>query len=211
MPAATMRTLTSSGRGSDNSRGSITNGADRSRTTAAVICISMTRDDYLVIFQRNMLTCILSHAARAHHARAIECWTYPSADAYRPPKPAFIQVGPPFAEHLHILQGVLDAGTGPVQICSAGSISSSRAISLFASSSRPASAQLAAAIRSTPWLSGSSRNATFPHLSPANDAKRACTAKELPFTLVRALDWGLIGRMRLCVQVFAQCCGLAAL
>src|SRR5215475_13940184 len=39
MPLATMRTSTSSPRGSDSSRVSMTNGPDCSRTTAAVICI----------------------------------------------------------------------------------------------------------------------------------------------------------------------------
>src|SRR5262249_30959246 len=51
-----------------------------------------------------------------------------------------------------------------LEIRSAGSISSNRAISLFASPSRPASAQLAAAIRSAAWLSGRSRSAIFAHL-----------------------------------------------
>src|SRR5580693_7162104 len=39
MPVATTRTINSSGRGSQSSKVSITNGPERSRTTAAVICI----------------------------------------------------------------------------------------------------------------------------------------------------------------------------
>ena len=58
-----------------------------------------------------------------------------------------IQGNPPFAGPPPTLPGVLDAGKGPdflrPEIVSPGPISSSRATSLFASSSRPASAQLA--------------------------------------------------------------------
>jgi hypothetical protein len=46
--------------------------------------------------------------------RAFECWASPSADAYRPLKPAFIQVGPPFVERLRTLLGALGASTAPV-------------------------------------------------------------------------------------------------
>ena len=101
--------------------------------------------------------------------RAVKGWV-PSTlgmrtGALRPP---FIQVGQPFAEHLHTLPGIPVACTGRkfwrLEIRSAGSISSNRAISRFASSSRPASAQLAAPIRSAPWLSGCSRNAIFAHV-----------------------------------------------
>jgi hypothetical protein len=55
-----------------------------------------------------------------------------------------------------------------LEIRSAGSISSNRAINPFASSSRPASAQLAAPVRSAAWQSGCSRNAIFAHDSASS-------------------------------------------
>jgi hypothetical protein len=55
-----------------------------------------------------------------------------------------------------------------VEIRSAGSISSNRAISFLASSSRPATAQLAAAARNAAWLSGTSRNAILAHDSASS-------------------------------------------
>ena len=55
-----------------------------------------------------------------------------------------------------------------VEIRSAGSISSNRAISFLASSSRPATAQIAAAARNAAWLSGTSRNAILAHDSASS-------------------------------------------
>jgi len=91
----------------------------------------------------------------------------PSPAGGRSGTPAIIQVGQPFAEHLHTWPGVLDADKGPIHFrnwkFAAQDQSLVGALSI-ASLPRPASALLAAAIRNAAWLCGCSRNAIFAHV-----------------------------------------------